>query len=75
MFLYPGTPRRGGGTGGGGGAAAGINPHSVKMLMTPPLTRYLHFLSYQHVPVPGVHICKSFQNSVYNKTHILFCDK
>jgi hypothetical protein len=51
------------------------------MLTAPPLTRYLHFLSYHHVPVPGVHIWKSFQNSVYNKTYryihrpLLYCGK
>jgi hypothetical protein len=62
----------GGGRGasGGGGAAAGMNPHFTKLFTETLIAMYLHFLSYHHVLVPGVHTWKSFQNSVYNNMHI-----
>jgi hypothetical protein len=43
-----------------------MNLHSIKMLTAPPLRMYLHYLSYHHVLVLGVHTWKLFQNSAYN---------
>jgi hypothetical protein len=53
-----------------GTEAAGINLHSIKITRASPLTMYLHFLSYHHVLVPGVHTWKSFRNSAYKKTQL-----